>query len=71
MYCEYSLERGDVDGQLGEVLAYGRDREREEKGGAQLWCLRYTKRGWNEPAWNEKCLGIGLEEKNGKAEEEL
>lgn len=59
-----------VDGQLGEVFAYGRDREREETGG-QLWCLRYSKRSWKEEVFGEKCLGIGLETKGAVVEEEL
>jgi len=53
-YCEYSLERGYVDGERGEVLAYGRDKERE----AQLWCLRYSERGWGLGEFDEKCLGV-------------
>lgn len=69
-YCEHSLERGEVEGNLGEVLAYGRDREREEEGGAQLWCVRYSTRGWKEKAFEEKCLGVELEEEEEKEEGE-
>lgn len=68
-YCEHSLERKEVEGKLGEILAYGRDREREEEGGAQLWCVRYSTRGWKEKAFEEKCLGVGLEQKEGGEEE--
>ncbi|KAF8420785.1 hypothetical protein EV426DRAFT_610727 [Tirmania nivea] len=70
MYCENSVERGEVDGKLREAFAYGRDREREESGG-QLWCLRYSKKGWGEKVFGEKCLGLGLETKGEMVEEEL
>ncbi|KAF8433615.1 hypothetical protein BGX38DRAFT_1101760 [Terfezia claveryi] len=70
MYCEHSFERKQVDGKLTEVFAYGRDREREESGG-QLWCLRYSKKGWEEKLFGEKCLGMGLKAKGEMVEEEL
>ena len=59
-----------MDEGLGEALAYGRDRERDGNGG-QVWCFRYSKRGWEEKVFGEKCLGMGLETKGGVVEEEL
>ena len=70
MYCAHSIERGEVDGKLREVFAYGRDRERDESGG-QVWCLRYSKKSWGEKVFGDKCLGIGLETKGERVEEEL
>lgn len=64
LYCESSFERHSDGESLREVLAYGRDREREATGG-QRWCLRYSDKGWGYPGFDEKCLGVG-----GDVEEE-
>ena len=66
LYCTNSFERPDGgDESLMEMLAYGRDREREAIGG-QHWCLRYSDRGWGSSGFDEKCLGV----KGGGGEEE-
>ena len=71
-YCENSLERQRDEDSLREVLAYGRDKERDPAGG-QLWCLRYSDRGWGFSGFDEKCLGVhagGGSTEEGQQEED-
>ena len=72
LYCANSFERPGDDESLVEMLAYGRDREREAIGG-QHWCLRYSDRGWESSGFDEKCLGVegGGQEKEEEKEERV
>ncbi|KAI5811689.1 hypothetical protein DFH27DRAFT_475191 [Peziza echinospora] len=60
-YCENSLEREVVDGGWGEAVGYGRDSERK----GQVWCMRYSNRGWGEEAFERKCLALDEDEEWG------
>jgi len=59
-FCYHTLNGGfgyDAQDTSGgsEILAYGRDKDEERN---QWWCLRYSKRGWGENVFDEKCLGV-------------
>lgn len=59
-FCYHTLNGGlgydaqDLSGG-SEILAYGRDKDEKRN---QWWCLRYSKRGWGEDVFDEKCLGV-------------
>lgn len=54
-FCFHTLGRSADDEYSGgeEIVAFGRDKDQ-----SQLWCMRYSKKGWNSVEFEHKCLGI-------------